>query len=110
MCNTSIELDSNNDNDCTMCYGSVPIIFTLARNSMAGNRNLHRGSLLMTIHFRDRPLKKGEKSHYYCDKCGEELHPDFAYTHKCDPFNPWRKDTFLKQKGDFKNDRNRLHQ
>lgn len=38
----------------------------------------------MTIQFRDRPLKPGEKSHYYCDKCGEELHPDFAYNHVCD--------------------------
>jgi hypothetical protein len=37
------------------------------------------------IRFRDRPLEKGERSHYYCDKCGQELHPDFAYTHRCNP-------------------------
>ena len=37
----------------------------------------------MTIQFRDRPLRCGEKSHYYCDECGCELHPDFAYSHKC---------------------------
>lgn len=37
----------------------------------------------MSIIFRDRPLKEGERSHYVCDKCGEELHPDSAYTHKC---------------------------
>ena len=37
----------------------------------------------MTIQFRDRPLKEGETSHYYCDVCGVELHPDFAYQHKC---------------------------
>lgn len=35
------------------------------------------------IRFRDRALKVGEKSHYYCDKCGWELHPDLAYSHKC---------------------------
>ncbi|MHA1868076.1 MAG: hypothetical protein ACTSXD_08405 [Candidatus Heimdallarchaeaceae archaeon] len=40
----------------------------------------------MTIQFRDRALKEGEKSHYYCDECGIELHPDFAYSHKCNPY------------------------
>lgn len=37
----------------------------------------------MAIIFRDRPLKKGEKHHHYCSKCGQELHPDFAYSHVC---------------------------
>ena len=27
--------------------------------------------------------KKGEKHHHYCSKCGQELHPDFAYSHNC---------------------------
>lgn len=35
------------------------------------------------IEFRDRPLKKGEKYHHYCRDCGQELHPDLAYSHKC---------------------------
>jgi uncharacterized OB-fold protein len=37
----------------------------------------------MTVTFRDRALKKGEHSHYVCDQCGAELHPDMAYSHKC---------------------------
>ena len=37
----------------------------------------------MTIVFRDRPLKPGEKQHHYCTECGQELHPDLAYRHKC---------------------------
>jgi orotate phosphoribosyltransferase len=37
----------------------------------------------MTVVFRDRPLKEGEHSHYYCSKCEVELHPDLAYSHKC---------------------------
>lgn len=37
----------------------------------------------MTIRFRDRPLKKGEKSTYYCDKCGTDVHPDLRDHHKC---------------------------
>ena len=35
------------------------------------------------MRFRDRPLKDGEKSHYYCEKCGVDLHPDTAHNHKC---------------------------
>jgi hypothetical protein len=37
----------------------------------------------MVIQFRDRPLKEGETSQYYCDICGEEVHPDFVQSHKC---------------------------
>jgi hypothetical protein len=37
----------------------------------------------MTIQFRDRPLEKGEHSHYYCDKCGEELDIDSVHSHMC---------------------------
>ena len=37
----------------------------------------------MGIVFRDRPLKPSEKYHHYCTECGQELHPDFAYSHKC---------------------------
>ncbi len=39
----------------------------------------------MSIVFRDRALKPGETSHYYCPDCGCEIHPDFAYSHKCNP-------------------------
>ena len=35
------------------------------------------------IQFRDRALKEGEKSHWYCDKCGAELNSDFKDNHKC---------------------------
>lgn len=41
----------------------------------------------MTIIFRDRPLKSNEKSHYYCNVCGQELHQDLAYNHKCKLIN-----------------------
>lgn len=37
----------------------------------------------MTVYFRDRALKVGEHSHYVCEECGEELHPDMAYSHTC---------------------------
>jgi hypothetical protein len=37
----------------------------------------------MSVTFRDRPLKAGEHSHYVCDQCGAELHPDMAYSHNC---------------------------
>jgi len=40
-------------------------------------------SKIPTIEFRDRPLEKGEKYHHYCKDCGQELHPDLAYSHKC---------------------------
>lgn len=36
-----------------------------------------------TIEFRDRPLRKGEKYHHKCKDCGQELHPDLAYSHRC---------------------------
>jgi hypothetical protein len=35
------------------------------------------------IEFRDRALKPNERSHYVCTECGCELHPDMAYSHKC---------------------------
>jgi len=35
------------------------------------------------IQFRDRPLLKGETSHWVCEDCGEELHPDSVPIHKC---------------------------
>lgn len=35
------------------------------------------------IGFRDRPLESGEKYHWYCKKCGKEVHPDFKDKHKC---------------------------
>jgi len=35
----------------------------------------------MTIVFRDRPLKKGEKYHHYCTVCGNEVHPDMVHSH-----------------------------
>ncbi len=34
--------------------------------------------------FIDRPLKPNETSHYRCNCCGQHLHPDFAYSHKCE--------------------------
>jgi hypothetical protein len=37
----------------------------------------------MAIQFRDRPLRNGERSHWYCTKCGKELDVDFLYEHKC---------------------------
>ena len=40
------------------------------------------------IGFRDRALKVGEKSNYYCRKCGAELHPDTMRHHKCQEFSP----------------------
>jgi len=40
----------------------------------------------MTIQFRDRSLKSWEKSHYYCDKCDAEIHPDMIHKHKCSIF------------------------
>jgi uncharacterized OB-fold protein len=48
----------------------------------------------MAIQFRDRALKEEETSHYYCDRCGEELHPDLAYAHKCNAFR-----NLLKEEG-----------
>jgi len=39
--------------------------------------------MLPRIEFRDRLLKDGEKYHHRCTKCGVELHPDLAYSHKC---------------------------
>lgn len=51
----------------------------------------------MAIIFRDRPLKKGEHSHYVCDKCGEELHPDMAYSHKCSILNFGRQSVYKPQ-------------
>ena len=39
----------------------------------------------MAIQFRDRALKEGEKSHYYCIECEQELPHDFLYSHKCNP-------------------------
>ena len=35
------------------------------------------------IGFRDRSLKIGERSHYYCKKCGTEITLDSALYHKC---------------------------
>lgn len=35
------------------------------------------------IRFRDRRLEKGEMYHHYCEDCGQELHPDLAYSHRC---------------------------
>jgi len=35
------------------------------------------------IRFRDRALKPGETSNYYCDECGQDVHPDFRHSHKC---------------------------
>lgn len=37
----------------------------------------------MAIRFRDRPLKGGETSNYYCDECGVDVHPDLRHSHKC---------------------------
>jgi len=37
----------------------------------------------MAIEFRDRALKPAEKYHHVCTECGQELHPDFAHSHKC---------------------------
>jgi len=39
----------------------------------------------MVVRFIDRTLKPSERSHYYCDECGVYLHPDLAYSHKCNP-------------------------
>jgi len=47
------------------------------------------------IIFRDRSLKKNEKSHYVCNKCGIELHPDFAYKHDCKGRQIKWKENFL---------------
>jgi len=33
--------------------------------------------------FRDRPLKKGEKHHWYCIRCGADVHPDLMLQHRC---------------------------
>ena len=38
---------------------------------------------MKNIGFRDRQLKSGEKSHYYCKECGQEVHIDLAHKHKC---------------------------
>ncbi len=35
------------------------------------------------IGFRDRALRIGEKSHYYCKKCGADITLDSAQYHKC---------------------------
>ena len=35
--------------------------------------------------FRDRSLGPGETSHYHCTECGQDIHPDFAQSHKCNP-------------------------
>jgi len=35
------------------------------------------------IKFRDRALKEGEKSHYYCETCGCEIDRDLVSTHRC---------------------------
>ena len=39
----------------------------------------------MGIIFRDRVLKKGETSHWHCNDCGQDIHPDFIHNHKCNP-------------------------
>lgn len=46
----------------------------------------HRyGEVERKIVFRDRPLKEGETSHYHCNDCGQDIHPDFVHKHKCEP-------------------------
>ena len=35
--------------------------------------------------YRDRPLKKGEKYHWYCIRCGKDVHPDMMLQHRCSP-------------------------
>ena len=37
----------------------------------------------MNIIFRDRTLTKTEMQHYYCEKCGAEIHYDLAHNHRC---------------------------
>lgn len=37
------------------------------------------------IKFRDRPLRPNESSNYYCDICGQDIHPDLIHSHKCPP-------------------------
>ena len=39
----------------------------------------------MGIVFCDRALESDEKYHHHCTKCGQDLHPDLAYSHKCNP-------------------------
>ena len=46
------------------------------------------------ILFRDRALRPGEKSHYVCNECGCELHPDMVYSHKCSPLNKYLRSGF----------------
>jgi hypothetical protein len=43
------------------------------------------------VAFRDRALKSGETSHYYCQKCGAEVHEDFRHKHKCSPLTEFSK-------------------
>lgn len=38
------------------------------------------------IEFIDRALEPDEESHYRCTKCKQYLHPDLAYSHKCNKF------------------------
>ena len=39
----------------------------------------------MGIIFRDRPLKPSETSHWHCNNRGQDIHPDFVESHKCNP-------------------------
>lgn len=39
----------------------------------------------MPVIFRDRALKPSERSHWHCTECGQDIHPDFANSHKCNP-------------------------
>ena len=41
---------------------------------------------MSNVIFRDRGLKNGEKSHYHCTECGQDVHQDFVDTHKCSIF------------------------
>lgn len=35
------------------------------------------------IGFRDRSLNSYENSHYYCKKCGADVHIDLIHAHVC---------------------------
>ena len=48
----------------------------------------------MSIIFRDRSLKPNESYHHYCEECGVELHPDLAYSHKCNPLDEYAAELF----------------
>lgn len=41
------------------------------------------------MRFRDRPLKKGEEYHWYCEICGQEVHQDLILSHKCNLPTPY---------------------